>query len=44
LYEIRGVLPRVNVFVLTPGVLSLDGRDETDEGIDRKLAQRYQVR
>jgi hypothetical protein len=38
------VLLRVNVFVLKPGVLSLGGRDETDEGIDRKLAQRYHAR
>jgi NAD(P)-dependent dehydrogenase (short-subunit alcohol dehydrogenase family) len=43
-HEIRGMLPRVNFLVLTPGVLSLGGRDETDEGIDRKLALHYYAR
>jgi NAD(P)-dependent dehydrogenase (short-subunit alcohol dehydrogenase family) len=34
--DIRAKLGRVNYLVLTPGVLTLAGRDETDEGIDRK--------
>jgi NAD(P)-dependent dehydrogenase (short-subunit alcohol dehydrogenase family) len=42
--EIRGKLARVNFLVLTPGVMTLAGREETDEGIDRKLALHYYAR
>jgi NAD(P)-dependent dehydrogenase (short-subunit alcohol dehydrogenase family) len=37
-------LPRLNYLVVTTGILSLKGRDETDEGIDRKLALHYYSR
>ncbi|KAJ7235261.1 NAD-P-binding protein [Mycena rebaudengoi] len=36
--------PRVNVLVLSPGVMTLAGRDETTEGLDRKLALHYYAR
>ncbi|KAJ7726148.1 NAD(P)-binding protein [Mycena maculata] len=39
--ELLTRLPKVNFLVLTPGVLTLDGRNETEEGIDRKLAVHY---
>ncbi|KAJ7154044.1 NAD(P)-binding protein [Mycena filopes] len=39
--ELRARLPKVNFLVLTAGVLTLKGRDETEEGIDRKLAVHY---
>jgi NAD(P)-dependent dehydrogenase (short-subunit alcohol dehydrogenase family) len=42
--DIRAKLGRVNYLVLTPGVLTLAGRDETNEGIDRKLAVHYYAR
>ena len=32
---------KINVLVLTQGIASLDGRTETTEGIDRKLAVHY---
>jgi NAD(P)-dependent dehydrogenase (short-subunit alcohol dehydrogenase family) len=38
---IRAKVQRVNFLVLTPGVPTLAGRDETDEGLDRKLALHY---
>jgi len=37
-------LPKVNYLVLTPGFLTLKGRDETAEGIDKKLALNYYAR
>ncbi|EGO04070.1 hypothetical protein SERLA73DRAFT_175808 [Serpula lacrymans var. lacrymans S7.3] len=37
-------LPKLNFLVLSPGILTLKGRDETDEGIDRKLALHYYAR
>nr|GAT54191.1 predicted protein [Mycena chlorophos] len=39
--ELQARIPRVNFLVLTPGILTLDGRNETEEGIDRKLAVHY---
>jgi NAD(P)-dependent dehydrogenase (short-subunit alcohol dehydrogenase family) len=36
--------PKLNYLVITTGILSLKGRDETDEGIDRKLALHYYSR
>ncbi|KAJ7087690.1 NAD(P)-binding protein [Mycena belliarum] len=39
--ELRARLPTVNFLVLTPGVLTMNGRNETEEGIDRKLAVHY---
>lgn len=37
-------LPKLNFLVLTPGMMTLQGRDDTDEGIDRKLALHYYAR
>jgi NAD(P)-dependent dehydrogenase (short-subunit alcohol dehydrogenase family) len=37
-------LPKLNFLVLSPGYLSLNGLDETEEGIDRQLALRYYAR
>ncbi|KAJ6453890.1 hypothetical protein C8R47DRAFT_1189121 [Mycena vitilis] len=34
-------MPKVNFLVLTPGVQTTDGRNETEEGIDRRLAVHY---
>ncbi|KAJ7648986.1 NAD(P)-binding protein [Mycena polygramma] len=42
--ELRARLPRINFLALTPGVLTLNGRNETEEGIDRKLAVHYYAR
>ncbi|KAJ7473776.1 NAD(P)-binding protein [Mycena galericulata] len=39
--ELLTRFPKVNFLVLTAGVLTLDGRNETEEGIDRKLAVHY---
>ncbi|KAF7298696.1 hypothetical protein MIND_00817000 [Mycena indigotica] len=39
--ELQARIPRINFLVLSPGVLTLDGRNETEEGIDRKLAVHY---
>jgi len=36
--------PKINFLVMSPGFMSLKGRDETDEGIDRKLAVHYYAR
>ena len=35
---------KINYLILSPGVLSLKGRDETSEGIDKKLAVHYYAR
>ncbi|KAG9086149.1 hypothetical protein FRC07_013187 [Ceratobasidium sp. 392] len=37
-------LPKLNYLVLSPGIMSLKGRDETSEGIDKKLALHYYAR
>ncbi|CAE6428542.1 unnamed protein product [Rhizoctonia solani] len=39
-----GRLPKLNYLVLSPGFLTLKGRDETSEGIDKKLALNYYAR
>ncbi|CAE6443429.1 unnamed protein product [Rhizoctonia solani] len=39
-----GRLPKLNYLVLSPGFLTLQGRDETPEGIDKKLALNYYAR
>ncbi len=36
--------PKINYLVLSPGYLTLAGRDETVEGIDKKLAVHYYAR
>lgn len=42
--ELKERLPKVNFLVMSPGILTLDGRTETDEGIDRKMALHYYAR
>lgn len=42
--EIRGKVDKVNYLVMSPGVMTLNGRNETEEGIDRKLAVHYYAR
>ncbi|KAF9061937.1 hypothetical protein BDP27DRAFT_1337301 [Rhodocollybia butyracea] len=37
-------VPRINFLVISSGVMNLNGRDETEEGIDRKLAVHYYAR
>ncbi|CAE6533301.1 hypothetical protein RSOLAG22IIIB_05546 [Rhizoctonia solani] len=37
-------LPKLNYLVLSPGFLTLKGRDETSEGMDKKLALNYYAR
>ncbi|KAF7341192.1 hypothetical protein MVEN_01854200 [Mycena venus] len=39
--ELRARIPKINFLVLTPGVMTMNGRNETEEGIDRKLAVHY---
>ncbi|KAI0089225.1 hypothetical protein BDY19DRAFT_985179 [Irpex rosettiformis] len=42
--ELVSRLPKVNYLVLSPGIMTTKGRDETDEGIDKKLALHYYAR
>jgi NAD(P)-dependent dehydrogenase (short-subunit alcohol dehydrogenase family) len=42
--ELLSCLPKVNFLVMSPGFLMLMGRDETEEGIDKKLALNYYAR
>ena len=42
--EILARHPKINFLVMSPGYLTLKGRDETEEGIDRKLALNYYAR
>jgi NAD(P)-dependent dehydrogenase (short-subunit alcohol dehydrogenase family) len=37
-------LPKINFLILSPGILNIHGRDETEEGIDKNLALRYYSR
>jgi len=37
-------LPKLNYLVLSPGIMVFRGRDETEEGIDKKLAVHYYAR
>jgi NAD(P)-dependent dehydrogenase (short-subunit alcohol dehydrogenase family) len=37
-------LPKINFLVLSPGFMTLKGRTETEEGIDKKLAVHYYAR
>ncbi|KAJ7613093.1 hypothetical protein FB45DRAFT_759386 [Roridomyces roridus] len=39
--ELLTRFPKVNFLALSTGLLTLDGRNETEEGIDRKLAVHY---
>ncbi|KAJ3514477.1 hypothetical protein NLJ89_g2358 [Agrocybe chaxingu] len=36
--------PKINYLVMSPGIMTLSGRDETEEGIDKKLAVHYYAR
>lgn len=36
--------PKINYLVMSPGLMTLAGRDETTEGIDKKLAVHYYAR
>lgn len=42
--EILSRHAKINYLVLSPGILALSGRDETSEGIDKKLALHYYAR
>lgn len=42
--ELLSRLPKVNFLVMSSGFLTLKGRDETTEGIDKKLALNYYAR
>jgi NAD(P)-dependent dehydrogenase (short-subunit alcohol dehydrogenase family) len=42
--ELLSRLPKINYLVQSPGYLTLKGRDETEEGVDRKLALNYYAR
>ncbi|KAG8768643.1 hypothetical protein FRC12_005448 [Ceratobasidium sp. 428] len=42
--SLLGRLPKLNYLVVSPGFLTLKGRDETSEGIDKKLALNYYAR
>jgi hypothetical protein len=42
--EIRSRYNKINYLILSPGVFNLNGRDETSEGIDKKLALHYYAR
>lgn len=42
--ELSERLPKINFLVLSAGVFSFSGREETDEGIDKKMASRYYSR
>jgi NAD(P)-dependent dehydrogenase (short-subunit alcohol dehydrogenase family) len=39
--ELCARFPKINFLALTAGFVTLDGRNETEEGIDRKLAVHY---
>lgn len=36
--------PKINFLVMSPGIMTMNGRDETEEGIDKKLAVHYYAR
>lgn len=42
--EILSRVPKINFLVMSPGFLTTQGRNETVEGIDRKLAVHYYAR
>ncbi|CAG8565790.1 1903_t:CDS:2, partial [Acaulospora colombiana] len=42
--QLSSQLPKINFIITTPGYLTLKGRDETSEGIDRKLACNFYAR
>ncbi|KAF8875176.1 hypothetical protein BD779DRAFT_1564344 [Infundibulicybe gibba] len=42
--ELLARIPKINFLVMTAGFMTMKGRDETEEGIDRKLAAHYYSR
>ncbi|KAK6439418.1 hypothetical protein LTR95_004366 [Oleoguttula sp. CCFEE 5521] len=42
--ELRGREPKINALFLTAGYMTLSGRTETDEGLDRKMCTNYYSR
>jgi hypothetical protein len=42
--EIASKVDRVHFLCMSPGIFSLDSKDDTSEGIDRKLALHYYAR
>jgi len=42
--ELLARLPKINFLVMSPGYLTTKGRDESEEGIDKKLAVHYYAR
>jgi NAD(P)-dependent dehydrogenase (short-subunit alcohol dehydrogenase family) len=42
--EISNKVDKINYIVMSPGILSFKGADDTEEGIDRKLALHYYAR
>jgi NAD(P)-dependent dehydrogenase (short-subunit alcohol dehydrogenase family) len=42
--QLSSQLPKINFIVTTPGYLTMKGRDESSEGIDKKLACNFYAR
>ena len=42
--ELLSRLPKINYLIMSPGVMTMAGRNETSEGIDKKLALHYYCR
>lgn len=42
--EIATKVDGINFLCMSPGMLSLKGKDDTEEGIDRKMALHYYAR
>ncbi|KAG6845531.1 hypothetical protein H0H87_007775 [Tephrocybe sp. NHM501043] len=42
--ELLTRIPKINFLVMSPGIMTMKGRDETEEGIDTKLAVHYYAR
>jgi NAD(P)-dependent dehydrogenase (short-subunit alcohol dehydrogenase family) len=42
--EVRAQAEKVNYLVMSPGIMTLQGRTETAEGIDEKMALHYYAR
>ncbi|KDR79482.1 hypothetical protein GALMADRAFT_62896 [Galerina marginata CBS 339.88] len=42
--DILSRYPKINYLVMSPGIMTFSGRDETTEGIDKKLAVHYYAR
>ncbi|KIK52350.1 hypothetical protein GYMLUDRAFT_208063 [Collybiopsis luxurians FD-317 M1] len=42
--ELLANVPKINFLVISTGIISMSGRDETTEGIDKKMAVHYYAR